>query len=286
MAEESKRVRLTVPRPDAAALLAEVVTRGRAVSANAQSVRDEPTFAEWESEATRWRKFAIAALQRISDGDALEKELARSSQGTRIGFLGGPPPTLADRLQRRQEAQRREMDMLQSVVERLPLFDAPHSTPEPEGSSSVGRDIFVVHGRQKESAAVVARFIERLGLRAIILDEQPNRGKTLIEKFETNVRTVGFAVVLMLADDWGRGPDRSDWPSKPNRARQNVVLELGYFVGRLGRDRVAALMGRGVEKPSDIHGLAYLPFDDDWQMHLLREMKAVFPDIDANQAFA
>jgi predicted nucleotide-binding protein len=129
---------------------------------------------------------------------------------------------------------------------------------------------------------VVARFLARLGLEPVILDEQANEGRTILEKLEANTEDVGFAVVLLQADDHGRGPDDPDWPAAPNRARQNVILELGFFVGKIGRARVAALVESAVEQPSDILGLAYIGFDDSWQLRLARELKHAYPELDLN----
>jgi predicted nucleotide-binding protein len=110
--------------------------------------------------------------------------------------------------------------------------------------------IFIVHGHDNEAKAEVARFVERLGFQAIILHEQVSGNRTVIEKFEAN-SDVSFAIVLLTPDD--EGGKKGD-PAKP-RARQNVVLELGYFVGRLGRDKVCALKRGEVEIPSDFNGV-------------------------------
>jgi predicted nucleotide-binding protein len=286
MAKRSSRVELTVSREEAKRVLLEVIERGQLIATHSDRVRDEGSFPEWAAEATRWRKYATAALHSISAGDALEEEFRAATR--RVAYVrGGPPETVPERLDRRRGDLLAEINLLKSVVERLPVLPEPSRSKEASAldpTDSGGSDIFIVHGRQTDSAEIVARFIERLGLNAIILDEQPNRGATLIEKIERNAAAVGFAVVLMLADDWGRGPEDEAFPEDPNRARQNVVLELGYFVGKIGRRRVVALMGHGVERPSDIHGLAYVPFDDTWKLRLLKEMKAVFPDLDANKA--
>lgn len=140
--------------------------------------------------------------------------------------------------------------------------------------------VFVVHGRDNELKESVARFIEKLGLEAIILHEQPNVGKTIIEKFE-NVADVGFAIVLLTPDDEGGliGDD------KRLRARQNVVFELGYFIGRLKRTHVAALVKGNVEIPSDINGFAYIGVDNEgyWKIKVAQELKACGYDIDMNK---
>lgn len=104
----------------------------------------------------------------------------------------------------------------------------------------------------------VARLLARLDLNPIILHEQPNKGRTVIETFEA-YSDVGFAVPLLTPDDIGA---TKTTPEKLlSRARQNVILELGYFIGRLSRTRVCALYVEGVELPSDIHGVLYVPLD-------------------------
>ncbi len=130
----------------------------------------------------------------------------------------------------------------------------------------------------------MARFLERLKLEPVILNEEASRGKTIIEKFEHHA-DVGFAVVLLTPDDEGalRGEDGS--PGL--RARQNVIFELGFFIGRLGRERVCALTkGGDMEIPSDYAGVVYIPLDDKgaWRIGLVKELQAAGFDADANRA--
>jgi len=140
--------------------------------------------------------------------------------------------------------------------------------------------VFIVHGHDEAPLAMVARYIESLGLEAVILHEQTNRGMTIIEKLEAH-SDVGFAVVLFTADDVGRSVlEQTDHP----RARQNVVLELGYFMGKLGRGRVCAIRKGNVEWPSDYSGVVYTSFDDAgaWKTALARELDDAGYDIDFN----
>lgn len=143
------------------------------------------------------------------------------------------------------------------------------------------KKVFVVHGRDNGTKETVARFIEQQGLQPVILHEQPSRGMTIPEKLDAN-SDVGFAVILLTPDDLGRA--KSDAEEKP-RARQNVVLELGYFLGRLGRDKVCALLKDTVELPSDYGGGVYVPWDDAgaWKMELAKEMQAAGYQIDFNK---
>jgi predicted nucleotide-binding protein len=132
-------------------------------------------------------------------------------------------------------------------------------------------EVFIVHGHD-EIRHEVSGFISSLSLSPIMLDEKPNRGQTILQKLEHHAYT-SFAVVLLTSDDEGR--KRGESTLHP-RARQNVVLELGYFLARLGSHRVCALYVPGVELPSDIQGLLYVELDQKggWKYRLQREMVA------------
>ena len=129
----------------------------------------------------------------------------------------------------------------------------------------------------------MARFLSQVGLEPIILHEQPNRGRTIIEKFE-EYSQVGFAVAPLTPDDVGALQE--DVRSLKSRARQNVIFEFGYFIGRLGRNRVCALTKGNVEIPSDYDGVIYIPLDDadGWKMKLVKELKNAGIAVDANRA--
>lgn len=150
-------------------------------------------------------------------------------------------------------------------------------------STKDSRRVFVVHGHDEEAKLSLARFIEKIDLAPIILSEQPNEGRTIVEKFEAHA-DVAFAIVLLTPDDIGFPRDNEE--QKLPRARQNVILELGYFVGRLSRSRVCALSKDSVEIPSDIHGVIYIPMDEagGWKLKLANELKQAGIDVDLNLA--
>lgn len=146
-----------------------------------------------------------------------------------------------------------------------------------------GTRVFIVHGRDEAAKETTARFITRLGLEPVILHEQPNAGRTIIEKLEGHL-DVDFAIVLLSPDDVGGLAGEP--PQLRNRARQNVVLELGLFIGALGRGRVCALHKGDLELPSDFDGVVYVPMDDagGWCLLLAREMKQAGMNVDFNRA--
>lgn len=170
---------------------------------------------------------------------------------------------------------------LQSLVEQLELYPEPCINSLKSNPSKVSRDVFLVHGRDDGAKETVARFLEKLELNPIILHEQANRGMTLIEKFEEHCN-VAFAVVILTPDDVGYLKDQPN-EAKP-RARQNVVFELGFFFGKLGRERVCALHKGSIEILSDIDGIIYVSMEKGtWHFDLAREIRAAGIDVDLNK---
>jgi len=176
---------------------------------------------------------------------------------------------------RYQEGLSEACDLLQSLIEEVESFwpDAETTASGEAGSrtSPSGSNVFIVHGRDEETKNAVADFVKTLGLKPIILHQQANQGRTIIEKFEDHSNDVGFAVVLCTPDDEGKSVEEDKL--KP-RARQNVILELGFFLAKLSRGRVCVLYGKGVEMPSDYDGVVYIPLEGTWREELRAEIKA------------
>lgn len=147
-----------------------------------------------------------------------------------------------------------------------------------------GHRIFLVHGHDEGALHETARFLEGLEQQVVVLREQPSQGRTIVEKFE-EYADVGFAVVLLTPDDHG-GTRNTSIEQLRARARQNVVFELGYFIGRLGRNRVCALHRGGLEMPSDYSGVLYIELDERgaWRLQLAKELRAAGLRVDMNKA--
>jgi predicted nucleotide-binding protein len=184
------------------------------------------------------------------------------------------------------EGKEQSIAMLQQAIRALEAEIADQSDDETQVISATkalpsGRKVFVVHGKDEAALQAVARFLEQLDLKAIILREQVDAGRTIIEKFEDCAAEVGFAVVLLTPDDIvGEAVDGA-----ANRARQNVVFELGYFAGKLGRGRACLMRKGAVEIPSDLHGVIYTELDaaEGWKIKLVKELKAAKLEFDANR---
>ncbi|MEK6901390.1 MAG: nucleotide-binding protein [Nanoarchaeota archaeon] len=181
--------------------------------------------------------------------------------------------------------------ILQSMAQEVQEYwDEEDKTEQPDARPSLepsqkpkGKDIFVIHGHDEGLKDAVARFLSKIELNPIILHEQPNQGKTIIEKFEAHAST-SYAVALFTPDDIGGSAKSPE--NLQLRARQNVVFEFGFFIGKLGRNNVTAIYQEGVEMPSDYSGVVYVPLDPvgNWKFLLVKELKSAGFNIDANKA--
>lgn len=200
------------------------------------------------------------------------------------------------------EANNRVIAILKILLEEIELSalsSAQEHASSPRVSSNSGplqgdlkketevlNRVFLVHGQDEAMKQSTARTLERLGLEPVILHERPNQGRTIIEKF-SDYSDVGFAVVLLSPDDIAHAA--AGLPNQQNRprARQNVIFELGFFIGKLGRKRVAALYKQATDfdLPSDYSGVLYIPYDDAgrWRFELVKELRMASFRIDANK---
>jgi predicted nucleotide-binding protein len=151
-----------------------------------------------------------------------------------------------------------------------------------ENNSNKIKKVFIVHGHDGEMKQEAANVLLRLKLEPVILHEQPDEGKTIIEKFEKH-SDVDFAIILLSPDDFAYPKGASPSEGK-HRARQNVIMELGYFIAKLGRNKVVTLYRQNdnFEIPSDYLGVLYKPYVGDWKYKLVDEMKKIDPNIDKN----
>ena len=178
------------------------------------------------------------------------------------------------------------IELLNRAIEALEdkITDLGISQEPAVDSAQFSKDVFIVHGHDDPAKMEVAHLIERAGLNAVILHEKPNAGRTIIEKFEKHGGSAGFAVVLLTPDDVG-GPNRGDL--RP-RARQNVIGEMFWFAGKLGRGRICALKKGDLEIPTDFAGIVYTDMDDrgTWKAKLLQELETAGYEVDWSKALA
>ena len=226
-----------------------------------------------------WSDYNLELLKRSFNYSKNEFSYSYDNAGySPFGQLGeverNPQQTLINLL----DYKLRDIRSLLNRSDLIPSEIKSSTSPEPIAKSQ-SNEVFVVHGHDDAAKVNVARFLERLKLKPIILHEQPNSGTTIIEKIE-KYSNVGFAIVLYTQCDVGGKDANSLLP----RARQNVVFEHGYLIGKIGRSNVCALVKGEVETPGDISGVVYTVLDanEAWHYKLAKELRASGYSIDMN----
>lgn len=170
------------------------------------------------------------------------------------------------------------------LAARAVLKSQPRSALLKAVRETVIHRVFVAHGHDDDLLKEVVFSLKALKLKPVVLRDRPGEGLTIAESVE-KLSNVSFAVILLTPDDEGK--DVKEEGLHQPRVRQNVLLEWGFFIGRLGRDRVIALhrqadTGR-LDLPSNYDGLRYITVDagGDWRRKLAEELKTARIPIDA-----
>lgn len=226
------------------------------------SMASSPAFKAWKTNAARF-------LIKKYGENSYEYTNFQRAHFSPSCWVGDPQQNI----EKAVEVCRNELLSCKAIFENYlkEMVDDEESTmpSQPVQPSNMSK-IFIVHGHDGALQQSVARVIEKQGIEAVILSEQANQGRTIIEKFEAN-SDVGGAICLFTADDVGKAKDAA---TENSRARQNVVLETGYFMGKLGRDHVVILADSEIEIPSDLSGVVYTD-TSNWKIDLLKELKAM-----------
>lgn len=204
-------------------------------------------------------------------------QIKEEDQNSSVAIFGGPSYT--------HRAIGRAKDVTDNFIEGAVGYKkvlASTKSADQEAKAGQTTRVFIVHGHDESAQNKAARFVEKLGFEAIILHEKASSGRTIIEKIE-HYSDVGFAIVLYTPDDVGNV--KSGTENLNLRARQNVVFEHGYLIGKLGRENVSALVDGKLELPNDISGVVYISLDEGaaWQLQLAKEMKQSGYSIDMNK---
>ncbi len=278
---------LKVTSGKAAGVLGAQIEAGRRVVDAATEARSEELYQAWKRNYQHWIDVTKDAVGHIYAGDEEVKSFEDKAR-YRAGHMGEEWP---ESREGDVKAAEDAIGRLGSLSSALQFADEPAGDDDASSSASgsatspaTRNEIFLVHGHDNRRAEV-ARFLERAGQNqysVVILDEQPGRSETLIERLERYSANVAYAVILFTGDDLGgvRSAAPADLDLYP-RARQNVVFEFGWFCGKIGRDHVAVLYEPKVELPSDISGLTYINLGQaDWGVLLVRDLR------DAGLAFS
>jgi predicted nucleotide-binding protein len=248
---------------------------------------NSPVFVKWKQDCLR-----LLAQVEGQNSTALKSFEDLDFEGNSFGMSVNQSAYTVQFHESLWKAQAILQSVRDAVVEEAQAVYSPNTATN--SSAPQNKKVFVVHGHDEKLKVQVARFLEKLELEPVILHEQADRGLTIIEKFEKHSE-VSFAVVLLSPDDaggklkeefrWMGFGQEMETETLKARARQNVIFEFGYFIGKLGRANVCGLYCEGVELPSDYSGVLYTKVDDGgaWQFNLLKELKAAGFAVDANR---
>ncbi len=264
--------RLIIPKLDAKGKLEELLEEGKTIQNSQFNNEEDVSIAEDKKE--QWVEFISEYLTRIFDNEAYKKEF-RNSYGSMVMISD-----VSDSIYNFKNDMRAKLNALQSIIRRLDLIPesidniSKSQSPIENPGEGKNKEVFVVHGHDEVIKEAVAGYIRSIGLIPIILHEQTNGGRTLIEKLEHYSEGVGFAIVLITPDDIGFEKNEKPDNAKP-RARQNVIMELGFFVGKLKRKNVCVLYKENTELPTDLLGILYIPFNEsgEWKLNIAKELK-------------
>ena len=274
---------LSISRDEAKAKLDERVQKGREIQSS--QIQTQQDLDVTTQKYYKWNDFNTELLKRIFTTDKYAKEYSRYVGGAVMSYI---EPSLSKKAADFHQEIDKKIHILDSIIERLELIPLAHSATQENIKSEklpqpieISNKIFIVHGRDDLAKIETARFIEKLGFEAIILHEQASSGNTIIEKIEEHTN-VGFAIVLYTPCDVGSLAGES---SQKPRARQNVVFEHGYLIGKLGRQNVCALVKGDIELPNDISGVVYITLDSHnaWHMAIAKELKKAGYPVDMNK---
>jgi hypothetical protein len=220
--------------------------------------------------------------------DSVKEEQAKEIQSMEVQLR----EALASELKPTKELTKEE-PLIEKPPKEQPLQEAPARREQPmeelpppvmfNQAQLSGGNILLIHGRDEATKESLLEFLEKLGLRPLVLHEQPDGGESTIEKFGESPG-IHFAIILLTPDDVAS--PRNKPKERQARVGQNVIFEFGYFLGKLGRGRVCALYKEGVEIPSDYSGIVYIPMDSrgGWQLLVAKEIKQAGMEIDLNKA--
>jgi len=252
-----------------------------------RTIQTKEDFEKMKSDFSSWADYNIEYLKQSFNNP--NNEYKKTYENAGFSFLGTirRGGSNDNPVQEKKSIISAHITNLKNLVTKTPLLKSSiiksltpsHSIHNRSGTMN---EVFIVHGHHESAKQKTARFIEKLGFKPIILHEQASSGKTIIEKIE-EYSNVGFGIVVYTPCDVGS--KQSDSTKLKPRARQNVVFEHGYLIGKIGRSNVCALVKGDIETPNDISGVVYVNMDDDdaWHLKMAKELRNSGYEVDMNK---
>lgn len=266
--------------------LADQINIGQKIIEN--RIENDETFIKAKREFSEWSDFNLELIKQSFTEPYNEYWRSYDNAGNAIGLMaaiGGRRQQPGEILNEFIKKVESKLDNLNKLKNKVKLIESYVEETQVIAKAEVQRNmsqVFIVHGHDEEAKTKAARFVEKLGLEAIILHEKASSSRSIIEKIE-EYSDVGFGIVLYTPCDIGG--KQVENPELKSRARQNVVFEHGFLIGKIKRQNVCALVKGDVELPNDISGVVYVKMDDEeaWHLKIARELKNSGYEIDMNK---
>lgn len=264
---------LLIPREEARAKLEERIKEGETIRNSKIQLYG---FEEKYQQFNNWSDYNSELLERIFSDKKYKNEYIAKF----LMPIYTSEPSYEKKLNNFQGYVDNKIQKLKSILGRLDLIPESFAGKKISSLKSYSNKVFVVHGHDEGAKANLEIFLRDIGMEPIVLHRQADQGKTIIEKFE-QYSDVGYAFILLTPDEVAylvseeKSEDRDR--KKEKRARPNVIFEYGFFVGRLGRERVCCLLKGGISLPSDLSGIIYKQFNESIEevgVGILKELKA------------
>ncbi len=249
-----------------------------------ETIKNGSDYEKIKKEYNSWHDYNLELLKQSFNFPDNEYRNDYERVGSYIGLFLSGNYDLASEIENFTEKFNSKVAFLKNLHKKVLLLksnveDQKHF--ETEGSKIGKTHVFIVHGHDDLIKNETARFIEHLELEAIILHEQASSGMTVIEKIEKYSNLAAFAIVLYTPCDVGSKKGKEN--ESKSRARQNVVFEHGFLMGKIGRENVAAMVKGDIEVPNDISGVVYIAIENDWKLALAKELRKSGYQIDMNK---
>lgn len=249
-----------------------------------ETIKSVSDYEKIKIEYNSWHDYNLELLKQSFNFPYNEYRKDYEKTGSYIGMFLGGNYDFADEVENFTLKFKSKFEFLKNLHSKVYLLksNAFVQNHNEEVESKIGKThVFIVHGHDELVRQETARFIEHLELKPIILHEQASSGMTVIEKIEKYSNLVAFGIILYTPCDVGSKKGQEN--ESKSRARQNVVFEHGFLIGKIGRENVAAMVKGDIELPNDISGVVYISMENDWKLALAKELRKSGYQIDMNK---
>jgi predicted nucleotide-binding protein len=251
----TERPRLRCSREEAKASIQKQIDRGNAILAQASAVRDHAGLEEAQSQHYTWDEFNRRLLKQI----CTTEDLFREYVGVFVGIARRR--TLPEQVAELVDDIRDDVRSLDSIRDQVDLLDEQPRPGRREGSpAAASTRVFIIHGSDREAALDLQKMLGRecREVEAVMFEDCVDRALTIIENLDAMIGDAAFGLAIFTPDDFVEKADGDTY----SQMRPNVVLELGWFYGHLGRRGAAIIRRKGTKVPSDLEGIYRIEYTE------------------------